>query len=309
MSALSLPLAVLALFLVTAWIAGAALFPVAAAAFRRWPRVARFAPVVAALPLLLGLLVAVAGLLPGDPHLDHVLGCHCAHSMPGWLHLCPAHPERAAAIAPLALLVVFALLPGRLRAWLALTREPRGQGGTEPVVLDLPVRTALVLGWLRPSVVVDRVLWDALTPDERRAVLAHERAHVARRDPLVLAALLALVSVAPRGPGRAVVRAWLDRAELCADALAARTVGPLALAETLLRCARLGAQPASFAPAWTGGSLERRVEHLADGPTFPAGSGDLSGLDLVGLGLLVASSALALPWLHHQVEHLLNLSL
>ncbi len=309
MSALSLPIAVLALFLGTAWFTGLVLFPPATWGFRRWPRLARLAPMVAMLPLLAGLWVAVAGLLPGDPHLDHVLGCHCAHSMPGWLHLCPVHPGNAAGLVLPALLVVAALLPRRVRAWVAWLREPRGQGADEPVVMDLPLRTALVVGWLRPSVVVDRVLWEALDAPGRQAVLAHERAHLTRRDPLVLAVLLALVSLTPRPLGRALVRSWLDRAELMADALAAREVGPLVLAETLLRCARLGARPASFAPAWTGGSLERRVEQLVGPGGGSSDTADLGLVDVGVVGLLTGSALLALPWLHHQVEHLLNLSL
>lgn len=309
MSALSLPIAVLAMFLGTAWLTGLVLFPAVTWGFRRWPRLARLAPMVAALPLLVGTWVAIAGLLPGDPHLDHVLGCHCAHSMPGWLHLCPVHPGRAAALVLPALLVVFTLLPGRLRAWVTWLREPRGQGAVEPVVMDLPLRTALVVGWLRPSVVVDRTLWETLDPDERAAVLAHERGHLTRRDPLVLAVLLALVSLAPTRLGHALVRSWLGRAELAADALAAREVGPLVLAEALVRCARLGAQPASFAPAWTGGSLERRVEQLVGPEDRASDAADLGLVDFGVLALLTGSALLALPWLHHQVEHLLNLSL
>lgn len=309
MSALSLPIALLALFLATAWLTGFALFPVVTAGFRRWPTVARLAPVVAALPLIAGLTVAVAGLLPGDPHLDQVIGCHCAHSMPGWLHLCPVHPGNAAGLVPAALVVVGLLLPGRIRAWREWLSAPRGQGGDEPVVMDLPVRSALVVGWQRPSVLVDRTLWEALGEDERNAVLAHERAHLKRRDPLVLAMLMGLVSITPRPLGRALVRAWLDRAELCADALAAEDVGALTLAETLVRCARLGARHTSFAPAWTGGSLERRVEHLIGPEPRASAAGDLGLADLGAFGALAAAAVLALPWLHHQVEHLLNLSL
>ncbi|MCA9571002.1 MAG: M48 family metalloprotease [Myxococcales bacterium] len=309
MSALSLPVAVMALFLGTAWLTGVVLFPPASWSFRRWPRLARLAPMVAMLPLLAGLWVGVAALLPGDPHLDRVLGCHCAHSMPGWLHLCPVHPGNAAGLVMPALLVVTALLPGRFRAWVVWLGEPRGQGAVEPMIMDLPYRTALVVGWLRPSVVVDRTLWEALDTPGRSAVLAHERAHLSRRDPLVLAVLLALVSLTPRPLGRALVRSWLDRAELRADALAAREVGPLVLAETLLRCARLGARPASFAPAWTGGSLERRVEQLVGPQARSSDTADLGLVDLGIVGLLAGSAFLALPWLHHQVEHILNLSL
>lgn len=310
MSALGLPLAVLALGMGTSWIVAAALHPLAGALIARWPSIGRYALAIAALPVLAGLAVAVAAVLPGDPHLGHGFGCHCAHSMPGWLHLCPAHPERAVALLPFAALVLLMLLPGRVRAWRDLLREPLGSGGgAEPVLLDLPRPTALLVGWLRPSLVVDPRLWDALALPEREALLAHERAHLVRRDPLVLAALLALVSFGPAAGGRALVRAWLDRAELCADALATREVDPLALASALMRGARLGAHTNSLAPSLTGGSLERRVERLLVASSAPnASSGDVRAVDTLGLVGFAGLTAACLPWLHHQVEHLLNLS-
>ncbi len=306
---MSLVVVTLALAFVTAWLAGGVLLPLWSMAARRWPSLARLAVPVVALPVLLGLAVALAAVVPGDPHLDQLLGCHCEASMPAWMHLCPVHPGEAAPAVPWALAALLVLLPGRFRAALDLARQSRGKPGRALEFADLGTPTARVVGWLHPRVVIDRGLWSRLTGPERQVVLEHERAHVARRDPLVLALLSALLIPAPGAVRRLVIRTWLSRAEQQADAMAAQVVSdPLLVAETLLRCARLGV-PVGPAPAWMGGSLARRVNALADNTGAPTSSRpDLgradAGLVLAGLALLL----FALPWLHHQVEHLINLS-
>ena len=316
MSAVALPLVTLALAMAAAWLAAAALYPAWAAAARRHLGLARWTLLIASAPWFVGTALAAAAIVPGDPHLDQLFGCHCATSMPGWLHLCPVHPGEVTMMIPAALLALGALLPGRLRALTALGTEPRGMGGgVEPVVLDLPRRTAFLLGWRRPTLVVDRQLWSALSPAEQRAMIAHERAHLARRDPLVLRALRVLVSVGPRAPGEALMRAWLARAEVCADADAASALGdPVAVAEALLRCARLENEP-TLRLAWTGGGVEARVRALLEVATPDVGraSGtsrpDMGAADVVVLIVAAGLTLAATPWLHHQLEHLLNLSL
>ncbi len=232
--------------------------------------------------------------------------------MPSWLHLCPVHPGEALALVAPAMIVLALLVPGRLRAALALAREPLGHGGGgAPRVIALGARIALLHGWLRPTLVVDRALWQALSEGERAAILAHERGHLQRRDPLVLMGLRLLLVIAPPRLANAVARAWLDRAERLADAAAARSTGdPVQVASALLRCARLGNSAPALAMAWTGGELEHRVRVLLDpslhpGPTLP----DLGLLDVALLAVLGALGVAATPWVHHQVEHLLNLSL
>ena len=316
MSAVALPLVALALAMTAAWLTAAALYPAWAALARRRLGLARWALLIAVAPWFVGAALAAAALVPGDPHLDQLFGCHCATSMPGWLHLCPVHPGEATLMVPAALLALIALLPGRLRALAALAAEPRGMGGgAEPMVLDLPRRTAFLLGWRRPTLVVDRQLWSALSPAEQRAVIAHERAHLARRDPLVLMALSALVSVGPRASGVALMRAWLARAEVSADADAASALGdPVAVAEALLRCARLESG-ATLRLAWTGGGVEGRVRALLDAAAPGAGRAssasrpDMGTVDIAALIVAAGLTLAATPWLHHQLEHLLNLSL
>ncbi|MFT4975684.1 MAG: hypothetical protein ACI8S6_001571 [Myxococcota bacterium] len=307
MTALALPLVILALGLATAWGVAAVVLAAWSRGAERWPVLARWTPLVCILPLLAGGIVALSALLPGDPHLDQLLSCHCATSMPSWLHLCPSHPERSLQALPVAVLILGLLLPSRLRALSALAREPRGLGIEGAVFADLPVPTAVLSGWLRPSLVIDRRLWAGLSETERAAVVAHEQGHLTRHDPLTLIVLRALVSLGPPTSGLRAVRGWLDHAESQADAAAVRAVGdPLLVADALLRCARLHTSGA-LVPSWTGGQVERRISRLLDMAAPPRAPrpdvGLIDTLAIVGLGL---SGAVLSPWLHHQVEHLLN---
>ena len=56
------------------------------------------------------------------------------------------------------------------------------------VVSGLP-NPAFTVGWFHPMVYVAAELAEWLTSDELAAVLAHERAHLGRRDPLRLSVL------------------------------------------------------------------------------------------------------------------------
>lgn len=310
MSWLAFPTVVLAGALLVAWTTGAVVYPLWTALIRRQPRAARWTLLVAGVPAFLALALSLAALLPGDPHLGQLFGCHCHLSMPGWTHLCPMHPAETGWLPLPALALLLALVPGRVRVLRDLWSHPRGQGGgLTPTLLDLPAPTAMLVGWRDPSLVVDRGLWHALASHQRSALLAHERAHLTRRDPQVLMALQILGTLAPRRAAVALARAWLDIAELKADAVAARVLGtPELLAETLLQCARLGTRGPVL--SWTGGRLEQRVTALLGGSALDATDGPEAGwVDVCLLLLATAGVVAATPWLHHELEHLINLSL
>ena len=310
MSFFVLPAVALAFFLAASWATAAVTLPVFNAIVAHRTHIARWSMLVAALPVLVGATLALAAFLPGDPHLDHLLGCHCATSMPGWLHLCPQHPTTDPVVLIPTALVLVALVPGRLRALDGLVREPLGTGrGASPTLVDLPQPMAVLAGWLRPSLLVDRGLWDTLEPVHRAAVLAHERAHLARRDPQVLAILRLLTGVAPQPLADRLLRQWLDHAEHRADAAASASVDPILLAEALVACARLGS-PNRLQLAWTSGRLDSRVRALLElKPGAHPAQPDARLVDLVTLMGATAALAANVPWLHHQVEHLLNLGL
>mgnify|MGYP000250281737 CR=1 FL=1 len=310
-TALSLPVVAVALSLIAGWLAASLLAVGWLQLVDRRPELDPTAVSVFALPWVVSLAMLLASVLPGDPHTGTVLVCHCLDSMPGWSHLCPVHPERAWPLLVPAIVVLGALLPARLRAVRQLLRLPRGTGGAWPEVVPLPEPVAVLHGWWRPTLVVDQGLWSALDDTEQQAVLAHERAHLDRHDPLMVVVLRAMLVLAPPRLANRVVRRWLDGAERRADTAAAHTIGdPTVVAMTLVRCARLGARQAALSLGWTAGSLESRVQHLLDLPDAAAPARpDVRRSHLVALGVSLLVSLAAVPWLHHQLEHLLNLSL
>jgi Zn-dependent protease with chaperone function len=150
---------------------------------------------------------------------------------------------------------------------------------------------AFTVGWLRPRVYVAAELESALSPDQLRAVLAHEAEHVRRRDPLRLS-LLRFVSLTLFWlPAlRRLADDFADDAEIVADDAA--TAGrPLVLASAILALAEWG-QPRSS----SGGTafderdlLERRIRRLAGEETPPRSR-------LTRRSLLAAGAALMLVW-------------
>ena len=122
-------------------------------------------------------------------------------------------------------------------------------GGGEPL--------AFCAGFLRPAVYVSRAALELLDQDEMRAVLAHERHHAARRDPLRLLVAGALASAFGMLPGLRTLR---DRhaalAEIAADAAAVRSLGdPAPLASALLAFDGTGSRAVV-------GIAPERVDHL-----------------------------------------------
>ena len=208
----------------------------------------------------------------------------------------------------------------RARAWLTVRRAlapleaeaPRAgdtfwqaarAAGIDPgrlrVVSGLP-NPAFTVGWFRPMIYVAAELAEWLTPDELAAVLAHERAHLVRRDPLRLSVLRFL--------GRTLF--WLpalhrlaadaaDDAEVTADDAAAAG-RPLVLASAILALAHWRTPPALVRASVgisTGFSvgfyrpdlLDRRIRRLAG--EEPPVTSHVTRRSIVGAAL-----ALGLVW-------------
>lgn len=142
---------------------------------------------------------------------------------------------RSAAQAPLA------EAPEKVRAGLAELAS--GLGLPEPprlLLLDTSQPALLCTGLRRPTLVVSRGTLALLDEDELRAGLAHELAHVARRDTLLGWLLMGLRLLLATNPAaqllaRAAVRDIETRAD---DLAAATTQRPLALASGLVKVFR-----------------------------------------------------------------------
>ena len=145
------------------------------------------------------------------------------------------------------------------------------------VVEGLPM-PAFTAGWLSPLVYAARELADGprrLAPDELAAVLAHEGAHVRRRDPLRFFALRAVASTLFWIPAlRRLADDAADEAEVRADDRAAAVTDPLTLASALVSLAgwRAPAAPRTdYVVAFVRADLlDRRVRRLAGEDTTPA---------------------------------------
>jgi hypothetical protein len=262
-------------------------------------------------------ILALGGiLLPGLLALvgagDHCAG-HAEH-----LHLCLAHPIRSLSpslAAGAALIALLAALAGLVRAWptlRAVAAWRRLASLRSAGVADTGFERAgsarpfsVVVGLWRPSIWISDPLWRGLGAPARAVVLAHERAHARRRDPLrrfVLALLTLPLGAETRA---ALLRSWTLAVEQVCDEAAAREVGDrLSVAEAIVAVERLVGDLPAPAASFGGGDAERRVHSLLapvapeEAPGFPLRwVGWIGGLALV----LAATRAL-----HHVTEHLLD---
>jgi bla regulator protein blaR1 len=173
-----------------------------------------------------------------------------------------------------ALMVALRLLAGlwTLRVWTRAANEvdcplwleafARAAAGRRVRLLVSDVPSPMGWGWLNPVILIDR---DTIRhPEEAEAVLAHELAHVARRDWLVL--ILARIAVALFWFNPLLwllERNMVNEAEEAADAEALAHVEPARYAQTLLSCAQQFPGVPATAIADTG--LARRVKAVLDG--------------------------------------------
>ena len=179
-------------------------------------------------------------------------------------------------------------------------------------VLDgLPV-PAFTAGWFRPLVYVDRALQQRMPQDELAAVLAHEAAHVNRRDPLRLSLLRFLAQLLFWIPAlRSIAKDAADEMEVAADDHAARAAatfagkgdaqrGSLVLASAILSLANaqtfyghsvmVNASAIGAVGFHRQDLLDRRVRRLA-------GEEIAFGTHLTRRSVAGASAALAAVWI------------
>lgn len=175
------------------------------------------------------------------------------------------------------------IVPEGTRAVTGEVQEVAGAMGIAAppvVVLETPAPVLFCRGVRRPALVLSEGTVGRLDRAERRAALAHELAHLARRDPLLSWLLMAGRSVMFFNPVvQVVARAAVQETEWRADDLAvAVTRDPAALARGLVKLFRAGpgrwriaaasrlAMPPVRARA---AAVERRCRRLLDGETRP----------------------------------------
>jgi Zn-dependent protease with chaperone function len=173
------------------------------------------------------------------------------------------------------------------------------------LVLPVEEPQAYVMGILKPRVYISQGLLKQTNEGDLAPVLAHEHAHVARRDPL--RRLIASVGLVMHLPGIAhLLNRLLTRTqEMAADADAARTVGDrVRVAEAIVRFARLQGPVRAAAMEFGSGDLEARVRELLD----PHQRRGPSRVALVGCSAaLVLLAFFAAHGLHYLMQALLRL--
>ena len=263
------------------------------------------------LPLFAGLLVVAACFLPSV----FATTDHCLHHGLHHPHLCLRHLPYVVptlAVWAIAGFIVARVGRGLSRAARGLLRSmsmtralsaaavPRADGirvlpGTRP--------EAFVLGLLRPVLFASSGLL-SMPEDVQGVVLAHERAHIERRDPLRQLVATAVLGFHLPGIAEILRLRLLAAAEMAADAQAAEVCcdGPR-VAEVLVHLTR--ARHAYPEPVMGfAGNLEVRVRRLLG----PRGHGGLSPAAVGGIVATIVVSAMVLAEpLHHAVETFLGI--
>jgi hypothetical protein len=136
-----------------------------------------------------------------------------------------------------------------------LPAEPRMVLGVAVLVIPSSRPHAFCVGFLRPRIVVSDRLLELLSPSELLSVIAHERHHARRRDPLRRALVKAMCDgfwFIPALRTTAMTHATIS--ELAADAVAIRSAGARSLASAFVTFEDHGSE--------SGGASAERVSHL-----------------------------------------------
>ncbi len=203
------------------------------------------------------------------------------------------------------------ILTARLeRGWMRDAEPVRLEGLDVPafaVSSSFPI--VALIGLVRPRMIVARSVLASCSRAELRAIVAHERGHLLRRDNVARAVLALSPDLLAWLPiATTLADAWHDAAEEAADDHASElgADGRLTLAEALIHVARLvpSGAAAVVVPAsalYRGENLDRRIRRLL-GPqataTPPASLWTRTALTTT----IVAVSALALHGIHELLE-------
>lgn len=231
---------------------------------------------IAAAPALVGAAVCLllfvaphAPLVPQHCHGGHGCGAHAPVIGALDLHL-PAWglglSLGAALIASLLLLAWISQGHRRKLNWMVQAHDRRGFG-----VLDTELPVALTAGMVAPGVYLSRGLVESVSAEQLAIILAHEQAHVTRRDNLRRSIAECLLPQTGRHSEQ-LRRDLRVAAEESADQhCAARGAGALQIADTLITVERLGQRAGHVAGCgFTDADLVQRVATLLRPPRYRA---------------------------------------
>lgn len=306
-------------FVLVAWLlsalGGLALLGGRAHLRSRGPAVERRAAVaVAVVPVVLASAVVTALIVRSIVGPDH---CEVHHHH---AHLCLAHgavwlqrpwvvvalATAAAVVAMRSVFLVATVLRGsRSVAGLASVSTVHG----DVRIVESERAFGFVAGLVHPAIYVSSRAWAALTEIERDALVAHERAHVARGDLRARVVIEGFLALASPLVGELVRATWRSASERLCDTEAVDAVRDApAVASALVALCRLNASrpPAlGFTPA--AGELFDRVHAvLAGQPSGVRSAAILARVVALAASTIIVAAGLAAEPLHHVLETLLG---
>jgi beta-lactamase regulating signal transducer with metallopeptidase domain len=271
-------------------------------------------------PVLIGGMLSLLSFMPSLISMFGFVADHCnVHD--GHLHLCLIHPPlpidstifQFFLVTLIGISVVFIGIPvfdvlraHKFQRTLMMASLPHD---THPVhVVDWDMPLALSAGVRCMKIFISSQLVQALSPKQLEIVIAHEQAHLSRRDPLRHFVAHAF-SFAHIPCLRKVLLMDFDLAteQACDELAAAQTDGRLHVADTILAVERMFnmRRLPSMVMSISGSNITARVESLVAPPSVcePVSKGYLS---LLGIGILLAMLAI-MDDLHHFTESILQL--
>ncbi len=160
------------------------------------------------------------------------------------------------------------------------------------------VAVPMVIGWIRPVILVPPSAFMGLSPTQLELIISHELAHVRRLDYLSNLLQIVIETVLFYHPAvRAVsIRVRLERENCCDDVVVAQTGDSIAYARALtevegLRCS----SGMRVTLAATGGHLRGRVRRLVSSPAEQRGAIDWAG-GLVMLAISIGVAVSGASW-------------
>jgi Zn-dependent protease with chaperone function len=291
------------------------------AAVRGWaPRPRHQALVVIAIaPVLLALACTLASLVPSLLPLLWPEQDHCLAHDDGHLHMCAVHlPHRLGnGLSWLVLVLGSCWCAAKAIAGATKVRRAariaagllaygRRDVPTGAVVLATETPLCVLVGVLRPVVVLSEGLVAGLPAPSLLAVLRHEQAHARRRDTLVrLVARVSTLFVLPSVRARLLEALELAAEQSC-DEAAAASLGRMSVADAILRVERmLAAHVTGLRPVaefFGGHAVPQRIHALLEEPRRQGHAGAFAA----ALALVVALALAASKPLHHSIESLLG---
>ncbi len=275
----------------------------------------RAVELAAVLPVVLGIAVVGALLVRAYAGADHCQ-VHDHHA-----HLCLVHGAEWGARAWVVAVVAAAGAIVLARLGLLAFRHLRGRRALQQLrgtamtvdgveIVESPRAFCFVAGLGRPRVYASTAAWRGLAEDERSAVLAHERSHVAHRDLWRRFGIELLLTFAAPLVATPMIRRWAGATERLRDVDAAHTLGDAEpVARALVRLCRLDliAATPSFQFAPERHELNDRVNALLTvAPTGHRAAVRLGWSLVVGAVAFAALAAVQVEPLHHALETLLG---